>query len=193
MSFGDIRVAERADWLIERVAAAGTLVLRKLGETRAGEKAIHRFLSSPYVSADQIDPLRFAGEQQVDVAFAIRYHRHFGCLGQHAGRRLATRQPAHRVLFLDRTAAAGGHAPLGARPDFRIDKPNHGLTLDIDRNHRMDEEAGRLAVTGRSKATPLLVTASKIDLAGVLNCQYAAASALDRRPRSQRLDNRKRK
>ena len=52
--FGDIRVAERADWLIERVATAGTLVLRKLGESRAGEKAVHRFLSSPYVSADRI-------------------------------------------------------------------------------------------------------------------------------------------
>lgn len=52
--FGDIRVAERADWLIERVATAGTLVLRKLGESRAGEKAVHRFLSSPYVSVDRI-------------------------------------------------------------------------------------------------------------------------------------------
>ena len=37
MSFGDIRVAGRADWLIERVAATGSLVLRQLGETRAGE------------------------------------------------------------------------------------------------------------------------------------------------------------
>ena len=54
MSFGDIRVAERADWLIERVATAGTLVLRRLGESRAGEKAIHRFLSSPYVSVERI-------------------------------------------------------------------------------------------------------------------------------------------
>jgi hypothetical protein len=54
MSFGDIRVAERADWLIERVSTAGTLVLRKLGETRAGEKAVHRFLSSRHVSVDRI-------------------------------------------------------------------------------------------------------------------------------------------
>jgi hypothetical protein len=54
MSFGDIRVSERADWLIERVATAGTLVLRKLGETRAGERAVHRFLSSRYVSVDRI-------------------------------------------------------------------------------------------------------------------------------------------
>jgi hypothetical protein len=54
MSFGDIRVAERAEWLINRVAATGSLVLRKIGETRAGEMAAHRFLSSPHVSVDRI-------------------------------------------------------------------------------------------------------------------------------------------
>jgi hypothetical protein len=54
MAFGDIRVAGRADWLIDRVATAGTLVLRKLGETRAGEKAVHRLLSSRHVSVDRI-------------------------------------------------------------------------------------------------------------------------------------------
>lgn len=54
MAFGDIRVEERADWLIERVATAGTLVLRRVGETRAGERAVHRFLSSPYVSVESI-------------------------------------------------------------------------------------------------------------------------------------------
>ena len=54
MGFGDIRVAERADWLIERVATAGTLVLRRIGETRAGEQAVHRFLSSPYVGVERI-------------------------------------------------------------------------------------------------------------------------------------------
>jgi hypothetical protein len=52
--FRDIRVAERADWLIDRVAATGSLVLRKLGASRAGEKAVHRFLSSPYVCVDAI-------------------------------------------------------------------------------------------------------------------------------------------
>jgi hypothetical protein len=54
MSFGDIRVARQADSLIERVATAGTLVLRKLGVTRAGEKAVHRFLSSVHVSVERI-------------------------------------------------------------------------------------------------------------------------------------------
>jgi hypothetical protein len=52
--FGDIRVADRADWMIERIASIGSLVLRRLGETRAGEMAICRFLSSPYVSVDRI-------------------------------------------------------------------------------------------------------------------------------------------
>ena len=47
MSFGDIRVAERADWLIERVATAGTLVFARLGGTRAGEKAITGFCRRP--------------------------------------------------------------------------------------------------------------------------------------------------
>ena len=54
MSFGDIRVAKRADWLIDRIVATGSLVLRKIGETRAGEVAVHRFLSSLYVSVENI-------------------------------------------------------------------------------------------------------------------------------------------
>src|SRR5262245_52750769 len=41
MAFGDIRVAERADWMIERIAALGTVVLKRIGETRAGEMAAH--------------------------------------------------------------------------------------------------------------------------------------------------------
>lgn len=52
--FGDIRVSGRADWLIEQIAATGSLVLRRIGETRAGELAAHRFLSSRHVSVDRI-------------------------------------------------------------------------------------------------------------------------------------------
>lgn len=54
MSFGDVRVDERAAWLIEQIATTGSTVLRRLGETRAGEMAVHRFLSSPYVSVERI-------------------------------------------------------------------------------------------------------------------------------------------
>ena len=54
MAFGDIRVTHRAEWLMERIATTGSVVPHKLGETRAGEMAIHRFLSSPYVSVERI-------------------------------------------------------------------------------------------------------------------------------------------
>ena len=41
--FGDARRAAVGTDLIERVMASGSQVIRKLGATRAGELAIHRF------------------------------------------------------------------------------------------------------------------------------------------------------
>ena len=96
MSFGDIRVAERADWLIERVATAGTLVLRKLGETRAGEKAVHRFLSSPYVSVDRIVETLAARTAQ-----------------QCAGRRILAVQDTTEINFAGRDKKRRGFGPAG--------------------------------------------------------------------------------
>ena len=48
--FGDARRAAVGTALIERASAAGSLVMRTLGGTRAGELAFHRFLASPSVS-----------------------------------------------------------------------------------------------------------------------------------------------
>jgi Transposase DDE domain len=96
MSFGDIRVAERADWLIERVATAGTLVLRKLGENRAGEKAVHRFLSSPYVSVDQI-------VETLAARTAV----------QCAGRRILAVQDTTEINFAGRDQKRRGFGPAG--------------------------------------------------------------------------------
>lgn len=96
MSFGDIRVAERADWLIERVATAGTLVLRKLGETRAGEKAVHRFLSSPYVSVDRIVETLAARTAQ-----------------QCVGRRILAVQDTTEINFAGRDKKRRGFGPGG--------------------------------------------------------------------------------
>ncbi len=105
MSFGDIRVAERADWLIERVATAGTLVLRKLGETRAGEKAVHRFLSSPYVSVDRI----------VETLAART-------AAQCAGRRILAVQDTTEINFSGRDKKRRGFGPAGdgTTPGFFI-------------------------------------------------------------------------
>lgn len=96
MSFGDIRVAERADWLIDRVATAGTLVLRKLGETRAGEKAVHRFLSSRYVSVDRIVET-LAGRTAA----------------QCAGRRILAVQDTTEINFAGRDRKRRGFGPTG--------------------------------------------------------------------------------
>ena len=53
-SFGDVRRAERGAWLFERIVATGSLVLRQVGGTRAGEIAAHRLLDSPQVTVAEI-------------------------------------------------------------------------------------------------------------------------------------------
>src|SRR5664279_4448554 len=52
--FGDARRAAMGSILIERVVETGTLVIRKLGRDRAGEVAIHRFLSAPSVTTGEM-------------------------------------------------------------------------------------------------------------------------------------------
>ncbi len=96
MSFGDIRVAERADWLIERVATAGSLVLRKVGKTRAGETAVHRFLSSPYVSVERI-------VETLAARTAV----------QCAGRRILAVQDTTEINFSGRDKKRRGFGPAG--------------------------------------------------------------------------------
>jgi hypothetical protein len=95
MSFGDIRVDERAEWLIERIAATGSTVLRRLGETRAGEMAVHRFLSSPYVSVERI----------VETLAARTAER---CVG----RRILLVQDTTEITFTDRDKKRRGFGPV---------------------------------------------------------------------------------
>lgn len=105
MSFGDIRVAERAEWLIDRVASTGSLVLRQLGETRAGEMAVHRFLSSPYVSVERIVET-LAGRTA----------------GACAGRRVLVVQDTTEINFAGREKKRRGFGPggNGETPGFFI-------------------------------------------------------------------------
>lgn len=51
---GDVRVSARGEWLFERIVSTGSVVLRQLGETRSGEVAAHRYLSSQQVTASGI-------------------------------------------------------------------------------------------------------------------------------------------
>ena len=52
--FGDTRIDDRFDWLMDRVVSTGSVVLRRLGDGRAGELAAHRFLDNERVTCDGI-------------------------------------------------------------------------------------------------------------------------------------------
>jgi hypothetical protein len=52
--FGDKRRGATGSTLFERVMETGSLVVRRLGGTRAGEMAIHRFLSAPSVTTQEM-------------------------------------------------------------------------------------------------------------------------------------------
>jgi hypothetical protein len=114
MAFGDIRVSHRADWLIERMAALGTVVLRRLGETRAGEMAVHRFLSSPYVSTQSI--VETLSSRTVE---------------QCRGRRILAVQDTSEVNFAGRDKKRRGLGPAGngKAPGFFI---HPVIAIDIE-------------------------------------------------------------
>jgi len=96
MAFGDIRVAERADWLIERMVALGTVVLRHIGGSRSGEMAVHRFLSSPYVSTENI-----VGTSAARTVAQCR------------GRRILAVQDTSEINFSGRDRKRRGFGPAG--------------------------------------------------------------------------------
>lgn len=163
MSFGDIRVAERADWLIERVATAGTLVLRKLGETRAGEKAVHRFLSSPYVSVDRI-------VETLAARTAV----------QCAGRRILAVQDTTEINFAGRDKKRRGFGPAGdgktpgffIHPVIAIDVESEAVVGLVDAEI-WTRSAGRVACR-RSRAIETKESARWLS-----GCQAAASVLSD--------------
>ena len=98
---GDVRVAERGDWLLERIVATGSLVIKKLGGDRAGEKAVHRFLSSPYVSVGAIVKTLAARTAE-----------------QCRGRRIVAVQDTSEINFAGRAARRRGLGPGGNGRDL---------------------------------------------------------------------------
>ncbi len=95
-SRGDVRTAASGARFLEQIVATGSLVLRKLGETRAGEMAAHRFLSSPHVSTGGILE-----------AFSDRTRQ------ASAGRRVVVAQDTTEINFSGRDAARRGLGPAG--------------------------------------------------------------------------------
>jgi hypothetical protein len=93
---GDIRTALRGAWLLDRMVATGSVVLRRLGRTRAGEMAAHRFLSSPYVTAQGI--IAALGARTAEAC---------------AGRRVVAVQDTTEINFSGRTQPPDGLGPGG--------------------------------------------------------------------------------
>jgi len=113
-SRGDVRTAERGAWLFEQMVASGSLVLRRLGETRAGEIAAHRFLSSRHVTVSGIVEAFCERTRQASV-----------------GRRVVVAQDTTEINFSGRGAGRRGLGPSGdgEAPGFFI-HPN--VVVDAD-------------------------------------------------------------
>jgi hypothetical protein len=95
-SFGDVRRAERGAWLFDRIVATGSLVLRRVGGTRAGEIAAHRFLDSPQVTAAEI--IETLGQRTGERC---------------CGRRIIAVQDTTEINFSGRERARCGLGPAG--------------------------------------------------------------------------------
>jgi Transposase DDE domain len=94
--FGDARRAAVGTQLIERATATGSLVIRKLGGTRAGELAIHRFLAAPSVTCKEM--LGILAERTIAAA---------------RSQRLVVAQDTTEINFAGRAANRRGLGPAG--------------------------------------------------------------------------------
>ncbi len=129
---------------------------------------------------DAIGPAR---EVLVDIALPVTDADHLRCDADERAGRGSRIEPAQALLVLDRPLGAGAHRRCVARPDLRMRDADHRLLVEIDGKQRMDEEAERLAVTGRSKAAARAIGAGEVDLGCVLHQQdRAPASRLGRAP-----------
>ena len=134
--FGDTRRAAVGTELIDRVVATGSLVIRKLGVDRAGEMAIHRFLSAPSVSCAEM--LQTLGSRSVAAC---------------AGRRIVVAQDTTEINFSGREANRHGLGPGGdgiadgffIHPLIAIDSETEAVLGLVDAQIWTRDEATRAA------------------------------------------------
>jgi hypothetical protein len=170
MAFGDIRVAARADWLIEQIAAVGSVVLRRVGETRAGEMAVHRFLSSRQVSTETIVTTVSARTAE-----------------QCRGRRILVIQDTSEINFSGRDRKRRGLGPAGdgkalgffIHPAIAIDLESEAVIGLVDaqiwtrgrgkrkqRGRRFEEKESARWVVGNNATAERLAAAAEIIMVG---------------------------
>jgi len=93
---GDVRRDKRAEWLVERIATTGSLVMRKVSGGRDGEVAAHRFLSS-----QEVDPQKLLEPHTARTAEACR------------NRRVVAIQDTSEINFERHRQPAAGLGPTG--------------------------------------------------------------------------------
>jgi hypothetical protein len=187
--FGDARRAAVGTELFERVTATGSLVIRKLGETRAGELAIHRFLAAPSVTCGEMLETLAAGT----VAAA-------------AGRRIVVAQDTTEINFAGREANRRGLGPAGdgvsagffIHPLVAIDSETEAVLGLLDahiwtrddaaktapRRERAIEEESIRWLRGVERAGELLVDAASVVVVGdrendIYSCFARRAKGVD--------------
>jgi hypothetical protein len=131
---GDVRTAARGAWLLDRMVSLGTLVLKDLGEGRAGEMAAHRYLSSPYVTSQGV--LEALGARTGEAC---------------AGRRVVVAQDTTQISFAGKSAGGRGLGPGGdgKSPGFFV---HAMLAIDAEDEAVLGVVGARIWTRGASPA-----------------------------------------
>ena len=171
MVVGDVRISNRGAWVMDRIVATGSLVLRQVGGDRAGEVACHRFLDNGRVDAAAIiDELSWrtasacAGRRVVAVQDTTEINFSGRDRGQHglgrAGNGKALGFFIHPVVAVD----AEDEAVLGL-VDGAIWTRDGGAKADRSQRRFEDKESRRW-LDGARAASARLGTARQVIVVG---------------------------
>ena len=184
--FGDARRASVGDRLIERVVETGSLVIRTLGGDRAGEIAIHRFLSAPSVSCKE-------------MVKTLSSNTASAC----AGRRILAVQDTTEINFSGREANRQGLGPAGngvaagffMHPVVAVDADSEAVLGLVDvqiwtrdkevdkaarRNRTLEDKESFRWLTGAERASEILTDANSVVMVADRECDIFSSFA--RRP-----------
>ncbi len=133
---GDARRDARAAWMLDRIVASGSLVLREIGETRAGELAAHRLLSS-----NDVDPAALLKPHIARTVDACR------------GRRVVAAQDTSEINFDRSRLPPEGLGPTG-NPGIRGFFVHPVVAIDADDEALLGVAGARIWTRGE-EPTPL--------------------------------------
>jgi len=186
--FGDARRASVGDRLLERVVETGSLVIRTLGGDRAGEIAIHRFLSAPSVSCkEMVETLSrntasacagrriLAVQDTTEINFSGREENREG-LGP-AGDGVAAGFFMHPVVAVD----ADSEAVLGL-VDVQIWTRDKKVDKAAQRCRKLEDKESFRWLTGTERASCILNDSDSIVMVADRECDIFSTFA--RRPQN---------